>query len=1348
MSDDIFASKYLDISSFFRNRNKYPNPYDFVIPYSFPNKGSTSLGFFDPVLESSPYTGSPTLQPGELVTGGSSSVTSSPESHLSLSSTTTDIILDSNETPIDNFYINSTLQLFSEFRTIISYNGTTKLCKVSNPFSSAPPPGTVYFIRFQKTYFDSDIVPYRINSQTRTVDQLNLITAAPSPTKDFYSESYIRFKNGPHVGETALITAYEPFGLVTSWDQRVNQGSNTFLSTSEENVFRFSSQNSGSLNKVQIRLTSFGSRQIRIRIIDINSVQLYSNDFPVSDNFSQTDTSFSFVPSSVLSSGTTYLLTLQDVSPGGDSSGFINIFGIVPSTQFQTSSSVFPKTEISLTGSSSVTWSQPSSLGESTYLNTLSEVGFRIVPETTSGASNIVFSLISFESVSVGRTIRLRIREGEGLTGLIQFTKVFIIPNTNLTTPEEYYLDVPLVALTAGLSYTITLIDETVGGTSTGFINLFGIVSNSSFISYNTSFYPKIFVKNRFGQSDKLSDNLSQLNSMQGNSVALSADATTMAVGSPGIESVYIFIRINTVWTIQQILQGSGIAGPKFGSSVSISDDGSTVAVGAPNDDASKGSVWMFTRTSGVWTQQGPKLVGFGDSIVDNQGKSVALSSDGSTLAFGGPSFGSDTGAVWVFTRTSGVWTQQQGPIVDFGYISWKQGYSVALSSTGDTLAVGSPAFSVGIGGVLIYTRSLGVWSPQSVLIPAIVGGSFIRAGFSCSLSSNGNTCVFGAPDEINGVTVWVYNRIGVNWSVEVAFGDPILNRGWSTSISGDGNILLAGAIAGDGGSGSVSLYSYSRGGTSNWAGYILSPDTPSEEFGYSVSISRDKSFIAVGSPTDNSLRGATYIFSQLNLYSQPSSPSVVSRVSTSSEQGFQFTPSTSGLFSEVSLNLSSFDSLLPSRTLEIKIRQGIGGLQLYSDTFFVSNTERSVKTFPIPLSLELISGDLYTLTIRDDDVSAGSSGNMFVYGIEPSPPFESYNISTYPKLTISSVSIPSSFVQPLSPTISTDISTITDYGFYFSPFFSGETKQIILPLTAFGTTGERTLRVEIKDGSGLSGTSLYNTDVIVPTTRTRSNFVLDMSSSGILEKEKPYTLLIRDVTIGGMSTGNVTLYGINSISPFNSFNTPIYPSIRITISSFIITISPPKSIDGFLPIITSTLLTSGPNNSVEFNSQALENATTLFQNGNHSHNTQYYKIGLKYLVLPNQILDVSNGGRISDYPYVYVQIYNDGDRGSLNVIESNNPNSSFACFKCPIDRSLYDIPSSFITLKTRNNDQVIKFRANQNIRITITLPDGAIISTSRDDNLSPLFPNPLLQTNALFSLLAVDINDYKLHRV
>src|SRR6202795_440519 len=92
------------------------------------------------------------------------------------------------------------------------------------------------------------------------------------------------------------------------------------------------------------------------------------------------------------------------------------------------------------------------------------------------------------------------------------------------------------------------------------------------------------------------------------------------------------------------------------------------------------------------FTQQGPKLVGTGAVGFSEQGQSVALSGDGNTAIVGGWTDNTYTGAAWVFTRSGGVWTQQGGKLVGTGAIGVaEQGISVGLSADGNTAFIGGP---------------------------------------------------------------------------------------------------------------------------------------------------------------------------------------------------------------------------------------------------------------------------------------------------------------------------------------------------------------------------------------------------------------------------------------------------------------------------------------------------------------------------------------------------------------------------------------------------------------------------------------------------------------------------------
>jgi hypothetical protein len=300
------------------------------------------------------------------------------------------------------------------------------------------------------------------------------------------------------------------------------------------------------------------------------------------------------------------------------------------------------------------------------------------------------------------------------------------------------------------------------------------------------------------------------------------------------------------------------------GNSIAVSGDGNTMAIGAPfesggargsngnqNDNSTyaSGAVYVFTRQGDSWTQQAyVKASNPGEG--DHFGSSVVLSRDGTTMAVaahweasGATGVDGDqndnsvpeAGAVYVFTRTGNDWTQQAyikasntgraGSADEFGDGD-QFGYSLALSGDGNTIAVGAPTedsaaqqfngnqrddTAQSSGAVYVYARTGRTWAQQ-----AYVKGAHTEAGdlfgFSLALSFDGSTLAAAAFDEdgggrginpphdnrsANSGALYVLTRQNGNWSqqayIKGSKGETSDGFGFATSISEDGNTVVVG---------------------------------------------------------------------------------------------------------------------------------------------------------------------------------------------------------------------------------------------------------------------------------------------------------------------------------------------------------------------------------------------------------------------------------------------------------------------------------------------------------------------------------------------------------------------------
>jgi FG-GAP repeat len=221
------------------------------------------------------------------------------------------------------------------------------------------------------------------------------------------------------------------------------------------------------------------------------------------------------------------------------------------------------------------------------------------------------------------------------------------------------------------------------------------------------------------------------------------------------------------------------------------------------------------------FVQQGEKLTGEGGRF----GWSVALSSDGNTALIGEPQENLGTGAAWVFTRAGSTWTQQGGKLTGGGETGGARfGTSVALSSDGNTAVIGGPEDNSSKGAAWVFTRSGSTWAQQGEKLTATsgeIGGGLL--GFSASLSADGNTALIGGPgDSGNLGAAWVFTRSGSTWAQQgekltAKSGEENGNAefGWSAALSSEGTAALIGGPFDNSGVGAA--WAFTRSGVT-WA--------------------------------------------------------------------------------------------------------------------------------------------------------------------------------------------------------------------------------------------------------------------------------------------------------------------------------------------------------------------------------------------------------------------------------------------------------------------------------------------------------------------------------------------------
>ena len=427
------------------------------------------------------------------------------------------------------------------------------------------------------------------------------------------------------------------------------------------------------------------------------------------------------------------------------------------------------------------------------------------------------------------------------------------------------------------------------------------------FVRRGSGWMQQAYVKaSNAGQSDHFGASVAL--SADGNTLAVSAhweaSGATGVNGNQNDESVaqagavYVFTRSGGTWAQQAYVKASNTGraaegempgdGDQFGYSIALSGDGHTLAVGAITEDSaaqqidppsrrsggttadqdddsqqSSGAVYVFSRTGSTWSQQA-YVKGSHLEAGDMFGFAVALNLDGSTLVasafdergsgrtINGPhdNGANGSGALYVFTRRVGRWSQQAYIKGSRTEATDQLGYAVAISEDGNTIAAGagdedcltpginppgcdndSPprgAANSWVGAAYVFVRTGDTWTEQA-FVKANNARPYNSFGVKLALSGDGQTLAVASYLEDNagrGIrgpqlqpflvvdhldpwrerqgqaeesgAVYVFTRTGTTWTqrayVKASNADAGDEFGSSVALSRDGRTMAVGA--------------------------------------------------------------------------------------------------------------------------------------------------------------------------------------------------------------------------------------------------------------------------------------------------------------------------------------------------------------------------------------------------------------------------------------------------------------------------------------------------------------------------------------------------------------------------
>lgn len=364
-----------------------------------------------------------------------------------------------------------------------------------------------------------------------------------------------------------------------------------------------------------------------------------------------------------------------------------------------------------------------------------------------------------------------------------------------------------------------------------------------------------------------------------------------------------------TIQQSERILQPAGEIAEhdSFGAAAAISLNGSTMIIGGFNADGNEigaGAAYIFDLIGGNWVQTAKLFAADGHAspippipgnfASDAFGTTVAISEDGNRVIVGAPShkhtgtpvppnvLSSGSGAVYVFHRTNGAWSQEAELLPPHPTNNNRFGDapdSGGLAISGNTIVVTDQEAAVIFPGLVpatvdVFTRANGTWTLTTQLF--VPNDPFFLPS---SAAFNGQTLVVGSdgsdtPGAFGSGAAYVFQFSEGQWSapVTLAAGDATSGALFGFSVSLSGNLVAVGASAGPGAtsqSGAAYVFTSEEGVWSQKAKLIASDGLDFDNFGVAISSSGQTVFVGADThtpvATGTFLAGSAYVYRHVN---------------------------------------------------------------------------------------------------------------------------------------------------------------------------------------------------------------------------------------------------------------------------------------------------------------------------------------------------------------------------------------------------------------------------------------------------------------------------------------------------